>query len=340
MDCAKPHPKGPTMHRLLATALLAVGLAACAKSKVQPPAAAAEPAAETAAAAAEAAPAEPVAPTPPPAPEPVVAYKDMAVPESVLYDEKDDCYLVSNINGDPGAHDNNGFISKLGPDGAVIAMKWIEGGKGKIKLDAPKGMGIVGDVLYVADIDTVRMFNRKTGAPKGEIKIKGSTFLGDITTAPDGRVFVSDIAITFADGKASPTGTDAVYMINKAKKVIPLAKTTDLGGPNGLVVVNDKLWVVSMLSGELYSLDAKTPGAKADAQKLPKGGLDGIIVTPDGILVSSWELGGVMKGQPGGEFTPVLEQMAASADIGFDSKRNRILVPRFMDNAVEVYTVQ
>ena len=334
------------MHRLVATALLVVGLAACAKNKTQPPvASAATPAGETAVAAGEAgttaaAAAEPTPPPPPPAPEPVVAYKDMAVPESVLYDEKEDCYLVSNINGEPGAKDNNGFISKLGPDGAVIAMKWIEGGKGKIKLDAPKGMGIVGDVLYVADIDTVRMFNRKTGAAKGEIKIKGSTFLGDITTSADGRVFVSDIAITFADGKASPTGTDAVYLINKAKKVIPLSKSTDLGGPNGLVLVDNKLWVVSMLSGELYWLDSSKPGAKADAQKLPKGGLDGIVSTPSGIMVSSWELGGVLKGAPGGEFTPMLEQIAASADIGFDSKRNRILVPRFMNNSVEVYSVQ
>ncbi len=335
------------MHRILATALLAVGLAACAKSKTQPPAAsAAEATAESGMAAAGEAGAATVAavePAPivaPVAPEPVVAYKDMAVPESVLYDDKDDCYLVSNINGEPGAKDNNGFISKLGPDGAVIALKWIEGGKGKTKLDAPKGMGIVADTLYVADIDTVRMFNRKNGAPKGEIKIKGSTFLGDITTAADGRVFVSDIAITFADGKASPTGTDAVYMINKAKKVIPLSKSTELGGPNGLVLVDNKLWVVTMLSGELYSLDSTKPGAKADAQKLPKGGLDGIVSTPSGIMVSSWELGGVMKGMPGGEFTPMLEQIAASADIGFDSKRNRVLVPRFMNNSVEVYSVQ
>ncbi|HSI03430.1 MAG: SMP-30/gluconolactonase/LRE family protein [Myxococcota bacterium] len=334
------------MNRLVATALLAIGLAACAKNKNQPPVASASEAASegTTAAAGEAGAAavaaEPTPPPPPPAPEPVVAYKDMSVPESVLYDEKEDCYLVSNINGEPGAKDNNGFISKLGPDGAVIAMKWIEGGKGKLKLDAPKGMGIVADTLYVADIDTVRMFNRKTGAAKGEIKVKGSTFLGDITTSPDGRVFVSDIAITFADGKATPTGTDAVYLINKAKKVIPLSKSTDLGGPNGLVVVDNKLWVVSMLSGELYSLDAAKPGARGDTQKLPKGGLDGIVSTPNGIMISSWELGGVMKGTLGGEFTPVLEQIAASADIGFDSKRNRILVPRFMNNSVEVYSVQ
>ncbi len=335
------------MKRVVATALLAIGLVACAKGKSQPPAASAsEATSDTATAAAgeagatAAAAAEPTPPTPPPAPEPVVAYKDMAVPESVLYDEKEDCYLVSNINGEPGAKDNNGFISKLGPDGAVIAMKWIEGGKGKIKLDAPKGMGIVGDLLYVADIDTVRMFNRKNGAPKGEIKIKGSTFLGDITTSADGRVYVSDIAITFTDGKATPTGTDAVYLINKAKKVIPLAKSADLGGPNGLALVDNKLWVVTMLSGELYALDATKPGAKTEAQKLPKGGLDGIVSTPAGIMVSSWELGGVLKGAPGGEFTPVLEQIAASADIGFDSKRNRILVPRFMNNSVEVYSVQ
>ena len=45
--------------------------------------------------------------------------------------------------------------------------------------------------LYVADLDTVRMFDAKTGAAKGEVKIPGATFLNDIAT--DGKVvYVSD----------------------------------------------------------------------------------------------------------------------------------------------------
>ena len=36
-------------------------------------------------------------------------------PESVLYDELADLYLVSNVNGGLADADGNGFISRLGP---------------------------------------------------------------------------------------------------------------------------------------------------------------------------------------------------------------------------------
>ena len=44
-------------------------------------------------------------------------------------------------------------------------------------------------MLYVADITVVRLFDLKTGAPKGEVKVPGATFLNDISVAKDGRVF-------------------------------------------------------------------------------------------------------------------------------------------------------
>ncbi len=56
------------------------------------------------------------APEPPKAtgPTPVVRYTEgIATPESVLYDEANDRYLVSNINGKPTDLDNNGYITEL-----------------------------------------------------------------------------------------------------------------------------------------------------------------------------------------------------------------------------------
>ena len=76
----------------------------------------------------------------PAAPTPVVRYAEgLSTPESVLYDEGGDRYLVSNINGKPGDVDNNGFISELSPEGGVSKPKFIAGGVAKVKLDAPKG---------------------------------------------------------------------------------------------------------------------------------------------------------------------------------------------------------
>lgn len=274
------------------------------------------------------------APAPPPPPKPVVTLKDFQTPESVFYDAKDDVYLVSNINGSPNAADNNGFISRAAPDGSKVELKWIEAGKKGVKLDAPKGMAIVGTTLYIADITRVRMFDAASGKPKGEVPLAGATFANDIVAGPDGKVYVSDSGIKIDEKGPQPTKSDAVYAIDKGKAKV-IAKGEDLGHPNGLLWANDKLWVVTFGSGEIYSLDKD--GKKADAQKLPKGALDGIVPDGDAFLVSSWEAPGVFKGKPGGNWDLVLPGLTAPADIGFDTKRNLVLVPRMQDNIVEAF---
>jgi sugar lactone lactonase YvrE len=299
-----------------------------------PPAATAEAPAPTASATAPAAAPPPAAP---PAPTPVAKYDGFQTPESVLYDEQGDRYLVSNVNGKPTDADNNGFISALSPDGQVTSLKWIEGGKNKVKLDGPKGLAIAKGVLYVADITAVRMFDLKTGAPKGEVKIAGSTFLNDLAAGPDGKVYVSDSGLKVGPSGFEPTGTDAVYVI-EGGKAKAIAKTPDLGKPNGLLVTDKGLVVVTFGSGEVYDLDAK--GAKADVSKPPKGGLDGIVAVGDSLLVSSWEASAIYRGKLGGTFDVVLTDQKTPADIGYDIKRGRVLVPHFSDNAVEAYELK
>ncbi|HEX3771423.1 MAG TPA: hypothetical protein VHV30_11180 [Polyangiaceae bacterium] len=286
-------------------------------------------------AASAAPPAAPAAPAPP---SPAAKYTGLATPESVLYDADNDRYLVSNINGKPAEKDNNGFISALAPDGTVTTLKWIEGGKNKVKLDAPKGSGITGGVLYVADISVVRAFDAKTGAPKADIPIPGSTFLNDIAVGPDGKVYVSDSGLKQnAKGDFEPTGTDAVYVIEKGK-VKPIAKSKDLGAPNGLLVTDKGLVVVTFGSGEVFSLDDK--GKKQNVSKPPGGVLDGVVALGDSLLVSSWEKSAIYKGPLGGSFELVLDNQKSPADIGYDTKRGRVLVPHFLEDTVEAYDLK
>jgi sugar lactone lactonase YvrE len=284
---------------------------------------------------------KPAAPTPAAEPAPPQTLwritEGIATPESVLYDAAADRYLVSNINGSPIDADNNGYITEISGDGKVTKAKLVEGGA-KVKLSAPKGMGLVGNVLYVTDINTVRKFDAKTGAPKGEIAVKDATFLNDIAVAPDGRVFVSDSSMKPTEKGADALGGDAVYVIDKAGKVKPLAKSKDLKGPNGLLVVNDGVLVNTFLSDELYRLDAE--GAVKDVTKLPTGGLDGLLQVGDSLLVTSWGGEKIYKGKLGGKFEPVLSGLKGPADIGYDSKRNRLIVPRFLDHAVEAYEIK
>ncbi len=283
-------------------------------------------------------PVEPPKVDKPAAPSPVFRITEgIATPESVLYDEGNDRYLVSNINGKPDGVDNNGYISEVSPDGKVLKEKFIAGGVGKVKLDAPKGSAISGGVLYVADISVVRLFDLKTGLPKGEVTVPGATFLNDIAVAKDGRMFVSDSGLKSGPGGFEPTGTDAVYVIEKGK-LKTIAKGKDLGGPNGLVAVANGVLVNTFGSDEVYRLDEK--GEKHDVTKIPTGGLDGMALVGDVLLVSSWKGSAIYRGSLGGKFEVAFAGLGGAADFGFDSKRRRVLVPRFLDNAVEIYDLK
>jgi sugar lactone lactonase YvrE len=280
------------------------------------------------------APAEPPKPAPP---SPVAKYTGLAHPESVLYDADGDRYLVSNINGAPPAKDNNGFISVLSPDGQVTNLKWIEGGKNKVTLDAPKGLAISKGVLYAADITVVRMFDLKSGAPKGEVSIAGSTFMNDLAAAPDGKVYASDTGAKAGATGLEPTGTDAVYVIEKGHAKA-IAKGTTLGQPNGVLWTDKGLLVCTFGSNEVYRLDDK--GVKQDVTKLPSGHLDGLIALGDTLLVTSWEGSAIFRGKLGGTFEVALSDQKSPADIGYDTKRGRVLVPHLMEDTVEAYELK
>lgn len=277
----------------------------------------------------------------PAAGQPAVVFKEgLITPESVLYDADADEYIVSNINGDPFAVDGNGFITRLKPDGTVAKAKFID------KLNSPKGMTIARGNLYVSDIDRVRIFDLRSGAPKGEVVIPKATFANDMATANDGRVLVSETGVRGGKQAFEQTGNDAVYAIEKDDKTLTtIAKSKELGGPNGILVTADQTWVLGFTSGEIYSLDVtkkdQKEGARGGAQKLQKGALDGIVGLPNGeMLISSWDANGIFRGKPGGAFSLVIEGVKAPADIGYDTKRSRLLVPLFHDNEVRAYDVK
>jgi hypothetical protein len=284
---------------------------------------------------ASAAPAE--APKPA-APAPVAKWTGLAHPESVLYDADGDRYIVSNINGNPFDKDNNGFLSILSADGTIANLKWIEGGKNKVKLDAPKGSAISKGVLYVADIATVRTFDLKTGAQKADIPVAGAVFLNDVAAGPDGKIYVSDSSFKATKtGAFESAGTDAVYVIDKGKAKA-LAKSPDLHQPNGVAWTDKGLVVCSMGAPEVFRLDDK--GAKQDITKTPAAGLDGLLPLGDSLVVTSWEASAVLRGKLGGTFEVVIPDQKSPADIGYDTKRSRLLLPHLMEDTVEAYELK
>jgi hypothetical protein len=257
-------------------------------------------------------------------------------PESVLYDAAQDVYFISNLNGGLQTVDDNGFISRVDARTMAVELKWIEGGRGT-RLDAPKGMGIVGDTLYVSDVTAVRKFDRRTGQPRGEIALPGATLINDITT--DGRnVYVSDTGLRVGPGHTfHETGTDAIWKItgDRAEKI---ASGAALHHPNGLEFVDGHVWAVTFGPDEIYSLHDGKPKRVAE---LPRGQLDGVVRLESGtVLVSSWLGEGIYRGSPGASFEPVLTGIDAPADIGYDTKRHRLLVPISGANQVTIHAMQ
>ncbi|MBA3821329.1 MAG: hypothetical protein H0X17_20770, partial [Deltaproteobacteria bacterium] len=247
-------------------------------------------------------------------------------------------YVVANINGKPADADDNGYLAVVNPDGsnerAAANMKWINGAADDIKLDAPKGMAISGDTLYVADITVVRQFEAKSGVQKADLKIEGAAFLNDVVSDGAGGVFVTDTGV---DASFKPNGADAVYHVAKDGKVTTRIKSKDLGGPNGVWAGDQgSVWVVTLGSGEIYEVDAK--GKQGKAHKLPKGQLDGIVGLEGGeFLVSSWEGKAIYRGKPGGEWKEVLADVESPADFAYDPKRKRIVIPGFMTNKLTTH---
>ena len=265
----------------------------------------------------------------------------LQTPESVLHDRDLDVYFVSNINGNPSQKDGNGFISRVRPDGTIDSLRFIAGGRGGATLNAPKGMVVRGDTLWVSDIDAVRAFNKRTGAPITSVSLaaQNPSFLNDIATAPDGGLYITDTGIRIAsDGSMTATGTDRVLRIGPINRTITVIAAGDsLMRPNGIAWddANNRMIIVPFAGSTIRAWSTETEQVTRVADGV--GQFDGVVVTGDGrMLVSSWADSSVHV-FANDTLDRAITGVNAPADIGWDAQRNRVLIPLFNDNRVEVW---
>ena len=251
-------------------------------------------------------------------------------PESVVLDPKNKVLYIYNVNGDPTDKDSNGYISKVGIDGKMIQQKWIT------NLNAPKGLTIYKNTLYIADIDEVIAVNITT--KKREIfKVSGASFLNDIIADEKGNVYISN---TF--------GFSAIYKLpSKGNRIVTLwLKNNNLNMPNGLSISKNKLIIASWGKelnpktfttknpGNLLQVNLKNKEISTFSQ--PFGNLDGLSQTLHGYLITDW-LKGTLYYYSNNKITEVIDLPQGSADTFFDKKSKTLYIPLMLDNKLLTY---
>ncbi|WP_290652465.1 SMP-30/gluconolactonase/LRE family protein [Aquisalimonas sp.] len=250
-------------------------------------------------------------------------------PESIVYHPGNEQLYVSNVNGDPGDKNGEGFITRLNLDGSIETLEWATG------LNAPKGIDIVGDRLYAADIEELVEVDLASGEIVARHAGEGSVFLNDVAAGPDGTVYVSDMM------------TDAIYRLRDGA----FERWVDdaaLEGPNGVLVEEDRLIVASWgvitdgfetkIPGHLKTVDLDDGTVTSLGDSTPVGHLDG--VQPDGsgnYLVTDWMSGVLYRIRPTGEFEALLELGQGLADHLVVEDRGLVILPQMIDGVVTSY---
>lgn len=241
--------------------------------------------------------------------------------ESVYFDATNSVLYVACIGAvPPDAKDGDGFIAKVGLDGTIIDTQWVTG------LHGPKGMGMIGNLLYVTNIDEVVEIDVNSGEITNTFKVEGASFLNDITVDASGNIYISD------------TNTNSIFVLANGATTL-WTQGDALGGPNGLLVDNDQLLMATFGAGNFNTISMADKTVQMVVDSLPGG--DGVAKLGDDFLVSNWN-GEVYHISAEWVKTKILDTKDAgsnAADIEFVAAQNLLLVPTFFGNKVVAYEV-
>ncbi|RUW27862.1 ATP/GTP-binding protein [Mesorhizobium sp. M4B.F.Ca.ET.215.01.1.1] len=245
-------------------------------------------------------------------------------PESALFDAANKRIIVSNIAGNPGEADGNGYLSVLSLDGKLVTRHWTDG------MDAPKGMALSGGKLYVADITKVRVVDLASGKLVASIDVPNAVFLNDMTADSAGKVYVSDML------------ADTIYRIDGDRPEL-FVKDALLASPNGIFADGGRLIVASWGKGIKPDFSTAEPGGLLSVDLASKAisplpgaekfaDLDGVVAIGDSIYATAYMTGTLYRYKDGGKPEAFTTFKPGSADIGADGKT--IFVPLMNEGEV------
>ncbi|MBN1008855.1 hypothetical protein [Amphritea pacifica] len=250
-------------------------------------------------------------------------------PESVLAHPGEPLLYVSNINGSPTELNSKGYISLLSDDGSIIQHVWVNG------MDAPKGMAMDADYLYVADMQRLHIIDYKQGKLIRSITAETSTMLNDITIDDAGIVYISDLT----------GGGIYRYRNNTLTQWI---SSDQLPHPNGLTVKDGALivatWGEGMKEdfstatlGGLVSINLETGTLSPYKSAQQFGNLDGIASVGDSLLISDWLNGKIFEFK-NNTVQLLMETGKHAADIS--TKGEYLYIPMMFSQRIEAYKIQ
>lgn len=253
-------------------------------------------------------------------------------PESVVYDAKRELLYVSNVNGDPSEADGNGYISQLALNGDLIKQHFIDG------LNAPKGLTIVGDTLYVADINELVVIDLKSQKIIQRYSAPKAKFLNDVVADSNGNIYVSGFL------------TSSIYRLSKGKFGLWL-QDEQLASPNGLLIEGDQLIVgnwgnmtdgfATAIAGHLKSITLSNKKIKSLGDGSPAGNLDGVESDGNGdYFVTDWMAGKLLHITASGIATTLLVLGQGSADHTVLLPQGLVIIPMMMSGYVVAYKIK
>ena len=241
-------------------------------------------------------------------------------------------FYVSNVAGSPLEKDGNGFISKVSIDGSMLDRNWVTG------LNAPKGIALVGDRLFVADIDELVEIDTTEGKIVAKHQAPGAKLLNDVAARADGIVFVSD------------TFTNTIWRLVDGEFEAWL-KDDALNGPNGLFLKGSRLIVASFGTltesgetdklGHLVLVSLRDKSVKKLGNAKPTGHLDGVEpLDGNSYLVTDWKNGGLYHIATSGITEKILPLEPGSGDLAIISEKSLAVIPMMNNNKLVAYELK
>ncbi|RZL36767.1 MAG: ATP-binding protein [Pedobacter sp.] len=243
--------------------------------------------------------------------------ENLPIPESVLYRGDTKELYVSLIDGAGNVKDGKGGVAILNLDGSFKNGNWITG------LNAPKGLAIYKNTLYIADLTAVVTVDIPSGKITNKLEIDGAVFLNDLTVDDKGTLYVSD------------TRTNKIHQVKNNEHQLYLADATSA---NGLKWIKNELYVLA--GTELWKVNAKkeitvvAKGFEKVGDGLePLGNGDFIVTCWAGIIYYVKADGTIEKLQD-------VQGIMNTADLGYNPQEKIIYIPTFNQNSVIAYQLK